>query len=460
MAECASPRCIPQYDLSELKLELAHTSRRLASDHTFYIWDAAHFFVPRLRARNLKAVDSLYRQLEQLYACTTVQNLYSTYTSIMREYRIEHIATRDHDVLLHQWTVRECCTCILLYSAYRCSMLAQSIAITPYPARTLYREDCTITIVGSNYLNSDIDATISAEHGSSWAAVLEDLALSTGWFNLHTWDIQLYADFMLVGEYYIDTHYFSRSIKAQLLELAVRSYYLHAHSDTFNDTLLRKCIAHIVRMERLNIDMDALCSTARTPVDRSDREQYYTLLRTAEATEARAVATIEGDTPTAAAISNQFGAVMIQLGTANLYRFDNYILTSTTTQIVKVEQSHALESDKCSPLLTRVAKCSLSNFAYLCSAVEQLGYMQAYLTTSACNIKAGKYFGRFVRSIAQVPSVISSVDAYSVCIAVSGKLDTARRTCSTCTACNTPWDLYTLCNNLVQNINTVKKCCT
>ncbi len=91
---------------------------------------------------------------------------------------------------------------------------------------------------------------------------------------------------------------------------------------------------------------------------------------------------------------------MISLGEANLYREENYILPSTVIHVVRCEQAKE-SGDSCAPIILKSACCSLSPFVYILSAIEQLGYLLHNLEHDkvTCNLPAGKYFGRLVRSI-------------------------------------------------------------
>jgi len=91
---------------------------------------------------------------------------------------------------------------------------------------------------------------------------------------------------------------------------------------------------------------------------------------------------------------------MISLGEANLYREENYILPSTVIHVVRCEQAKE-NGDSCIPIILKSACCSLSSFVYILSGIEQLGYLLHNLDQDkvTCNIPAGKYFGRLVRSI-------------------------------------------------------------
>jgi hypothetical protein len=172
--------------------------------------------------------------------------------------------------------------------------------------------------------------------------------------------------------------------------------------------------------------------------------------------EEKTINIIESSNCTNSQVSNLFGEVILALGKANLYRNENYILTSTTTHIVKIEQAKEISEDHCNPLLTKIAKCSLSKYAYVLSAIEQLGYLQYKIisTTKNCSLGANKYFGRFIRAIKEVPELISDIKIYNQCLKITDILDKEKIKRSEKNNinqdCVTNVNLYKLINSLIK----------
>lgn len=422
--------CSPEF--SDLKIELKNPEQRHISKTSFFIQNSFNFFSNRLEQRDKVFVELLKSYINQL---SEANDILKVYYSIFEEiyYNVDSKADWDKfdrtdlSEQIEFWSYRECIIAITLYTAYLLSVKYKNIDIIDDRNRILYDEDCTISILGSNTLVSDVDITISAEHGSAWISLIEDLLVSLEWFNHKKWKIDFYGDFMLVGEYYIDTHHLNKNIKTELLKLATLSYFRHEHSDLFDLSVLKKLLKWCISTKELNIDINILLKYGKDKahkINQNDRESYYKYLSEAEELEEKTIGIIESSTCTNIAISNLFGKVMVQLGKANLYRTENYVLTSTTTHIVKIEQAKEIAVDHCNPLLTKVAKCSLSKFAYVLSAIEQLGYMQEQIleTEKSCTLSSNKYFGRFIRAIKEVPELIKNIAVYNQCVKLNETL--------------------------------------
>jgi hypothetical protein len=453
--------CVPDPEYKDIQSELSHPEKRYTSKVTFLIKNSFIFFSKRLEVRDKTFVSVLEKYLKQLKESNIILD---TYHIILEEiyYNVDNKANWDKfedldlDNQIELWCYRECIVAITLYTTYLLSIKFEEINIIDDRYRNLYTEDCTASILGSNTLISDIDVTISADHGSSFISVIEDLLVSLEWFNSDKWKIDFYGDFMLVGEYYIDTHHFSKTIKAEMLELAVQSYFRHSDSNLFDLTVLNKLLNWCIQTKELNIDVNMLLKIGNKKINSVDREFYYEYLSKAEHMEEKTIDIIESSNCTNSKISNLFGEVIIALGKANLYRNENYILTSTTTHIVKIEQAKEIATDHCNPLLTKVAKCSLSKYAYVLSAIEQLGYLQYKVISSAksCSLGANKYFGRFVRAIKEVPELISDIKIYNQCLKITDILDKEKTKRSEKNNlnqdCTTDINLYVLANKLIK----------
>jgi hypothetical protein len=155
-------------------------------------------------------------------------------------------------------------------------------------------------------------------------------------------------------------------------------------------------------------------------------------------------------------LNNAVAEVNVQLAKSNLYRNDNYILICTAVFIVKIEQGAEKKSGECHPILSQVAKCILSPFTYVLSAIEQLGYMQAQLLESPCTVSAGKYFGRFIRSLKEAFPEIGKLQIYKNLDIISKNLAEEKKRKgfegSDVKSCDRKIDLYSKILELIHSI--------
>jgi hypothetical protein len=264
-------------------------------------------------------------------------------------------------------------------------------------------DNASAAILGSTTLLSDIDITVISNNASLWIAIIEDLWEQTNWFDHSLWKVDLYGDFTMIGEYYIDTRFFNKDIMIQLLELAVVSYFKHDNSNKFNNELLNKLINWCINNNGLLTSTDDIITIAKNKaltLKSASRELYYEKLSNSEKLQHEIKSNLKSTKLDKNQINNLLGQVMISLGEANLYREENYILPSTVIHIVRCEQAKE-SGDSCAPIILKSACCSLGSFVYILSAVEQLGYLLHNLEHDKviCNLPAGKYFGRLIRAI-------------------------------------------------------------
>lgn len=415
--------------------KLEHAPPREESSFTFYFEHALTFFSKRLQDKESPLIQKLKTWNSKIKKSRDPIDTYLEITKIIYNELISFgLSPKDiswdnlpDENLLQIWSYREIFLCLTFTTAYSISVkfTDPEIYLTP---RKVYQEIVTGTILGSANLNSDIDVTVSAEHASSWIAVLEDLFESIGWFNHENWKIDLYGDFMLVGDYYIDTHYFTLDIIKELLHMSLLSYYRHPNSNLFDPDVLNRLL--IWCSNKFNINIKNIKSKAileLQSIDQNDREQYYLELSIAEEMETQAIIEIEEHKYNTLEITKIFGEIMIQLAKANLYRSENYLIPSTTVQIVKIEQAKAIQSQTCDPILTKIANCSLSQFAYLLSAIEQLGYLQQKLIDyqDQCSLDANKYLGRFLRSLGTL-GIVKHKTRYKQLLEITSELDAVK----------------------------------
>jgi hypothetical protein len=185
---------------------------------------------------------------------------------------------------------------------------------------------------------------------------------------------------------------------------SVVSYLRHKNSDTYDKTILYHLLFLCLKDAKIVKSIDDIISDAENisrNLDPLNREMYYQELEIAENMESRGIQIIEEYKLNPMEIIHIFGEIMVQLSIANLYRTENYIIPSTTVQVVKIEQAKEIQSNTCDPILTKIAKCSLGKISYILSAIEQLGYLQEKLDESqeGCSLDANKYLGRFLRAV-------------------------------------------------------------
>lgn len=295
------------------------------------------------------------------------------------------------DIIVHLWALRECILARSLYEAGK---------TIDFPIHA--------NILGSTTLLSDIDVTIESRRSSHVIEFIEDLWVGLHWFDNSAWRVDLYGDFTMIGDFYMNMYKLDKDAKRELLELATASYLRHHGSSDFKKDVLKRLID--LASPDTGVSSDAILFAAKAIIDEIDklesdvyRHRYYKLLEAAEIIHDGIYESVQKTTP---AVQNEtlvgmVGSVLIHLAHANLYREENYVLPSTVVHVVRIEQGR-VENDydtSCGYILTKIAKCSLDSFAYLLSAIEQLGYMQANLLDEMCSLPAGKYFGRFLRAL-------------------------------------------------------------
>jgi hypothetical protein len=303
------------------------------------------------------------------------------------------------------YSLRECIITLSLLTTSRIFELANDgdiINIGDSPSRVIKKNKTNAIIMGSLTLFSDIDISIQSRNASTYIAVIEDLwEIHKDWFNHELWKVDLYGDFTQIGNFYIDTHFFSKDIIIEMLILSVCSFLrINDHVDT---VLLQKLVEWCIDSQGLFTTYDKIINYAENKIrtiDKTNRELYYNKLGEAEKLQTNIIKKFK-NTDMSEELNNLLGECIIKLGEANLYREENYILTSTVIYIVKIEQGGDVIKNKCHPLYTSIANCSLGLYTYILSAIEQLGYMlhKEHHTKLSCSLPEGKYFGRFIRSI-------------------------------------------------------------
>ena len=326
----------------------------------------------------------------------------NTYNNIMEQIK-RKIEEPSSNNTIKRWACREYITSITFETAHRIFTLYNGTNLKICKeTRNIIGNTAYFSILGSTTLLSDIDVTIQAPNASLWIAVIEDLWEQTNWFDHSIWQVDLYGDFTMIGEYYIDTRFFSKDIMIKLLKLAVVSYFKHDNSNNFNNEILNKLINWCIFNAGLLITVDDVITFGKdkaATLKTASREIYYQKLGESEELQKQIRDSLYSTKLDKYKTNELLGNVMISLSEANLYREENYILPSTVIHVVRCEQAKET-GNSCAPIILKSACCSLSSFVYTLSAIEQLGYLLHNLENdkSICNLSAGKYFGRLVRA--------------------------------------------------------------
>lgn len=329
----------------------------------------------------------------------------NTYNNIMGQIK-RKIEEPSSNNITKRWACREYITSVTFETAHRIFTLYNGTNLKICKeTRDITGDTAHFSILGSTTLLSDIDVTIQALNASLWIAVIEDLWEQTNWFDHSKWQVDLYGDFTMIGEYYIDTRFFSKYIMIKLLKLAVVSYFKHDNSNNFNNEILNKLINWCIFNSGLLITLDDVITFAKnksSTLKTASREIYYQKLGESEELQKQIRDSLYSTKLDKYKTNELLGNVMISLSEANLYREENYILPSTVIHVVRCEQAKET-GNSCAPIILKSACCSLSSFVYTLSAIEQLGYLLHNLENdkSICNLSAGKYFGRLIRAFSK-----------------------------------------------------------
>jgi hypothetical protein len=335
-----------------------------------------------------------------------------------------------------------------LITAFQISKNNKSVNIIGIK-RNLIFDNISATILGSKTLFSDVDVTITSDHASTFIAIVEDLWQYAGFDNI-AWKVDLYGDFLTVGNYYINTNYFDNNTLMIMLEDALASYFRHSNSSTFDLSVLKYLVQWCIENRKMTLNINQLIENAKNKVSElhlASREIYYVKLKKAEALETKIKTSILFGKPT----EGQLEKLVLLLSESNLYRHDNYILIPTIIHIVKIEQEKKTEAGTCDIILSQTAKCTMSSFSYILSVIEQLGYMQEKLAEAKldCTLGAGKYFGRIIRGMKEV---WTDDKLYTNLNLVMNKLDKAKKLRTADDQCETMYDLYGYIHTFLYNL--------
>jgi len=379
------------------KYKLRYISLKGGSAPPIELNNTLDFFTKRLNDHDIN-----FKLNDFINEIKNTQEPINTYNNIMGQIK-RKIEEPSSNIITKRWACREYITSVTFETAHRIFTLYhdRNLKICK-ETRNITGDTAYFSILGSTTLLSDIDVTIQAPNASLWIAVIEDLWEQTNWFNHSVWQIDLYGDFTMIGEYYIDTRFFSKDIMIILLKLAVVSYFKHDNSHNFNNEILNKLINWCIINAGLLITLEEVITFGKdkaSTLKTTSREIYYQKLGESEELQKKIRDSLYSTKLDKHKTNDLLGNVMISLSEANLYREENYILPSTVIHVVKCEQARET-GNSCAPIILKSACCSLSSFVYTLSAIEQLGYLLHNLEKdkSICNLSAGKYFGRLVRA--------------------------------------------------------------
>ena len=264
--------------------------------------------------------------------------------------------------------------------------------------------DYTLNMFGSNKPTSDIDISVEGPKASYLIAIFEDTWVEVIGSPPGQLDIELYGDFLMVMDdtnkpAFLNSREFNDSA-TEILPYVGAS--ILRNTSTLDFQLLNQFIVNYPEVPELQnaqwkINAEKLISEAGAYNSTGYREAYYKLLGEAE------------DLKVAALNSNETQKqrhlkIFLLLCKANIYRSENYILPSTVIYVVRDIQakSPGAEKSQCSPYHARLASCALGPFTYLCSAMEQIGYMERFAYDPS---KVEKYRARLESSMYKYDSL-------------------------------------------------------
>jgi len=266
-----------------IKYKMKYLILKGGGSPSFQLNNTLEFFKKRLSDHPQQLDLKLETLLDEIKKTT---NPIKTYNDIMSQIKSKvgtnvnwnKLPTNQNE-LIKLWSYREFIVSITFETTYKIFSLNKGKSIKIFKElRNIIGDNATISILGSTTLLSDIDVTVQTSNSSLWIAVIEDLWEQTSWFNHSLWKVDLYGDFTMIGEYYIDTRFFNKDIMIKLLELAVISYFRHDNSNKFNNEILNKLINWCISFNGLLTTTDDIITFAKNKVitlKKASRELYY-----------------------------------------------------------------------------------------------------------------------------------------------------------------------------------------
>jgi hypothetical protein len=248
---------------------------------------------------------------------------------------------------------------------------------------------------GSTKPTSDIDVTVEAPYASDFIRAVETKWAFLTQTSTTQWAVEFYGDFLMFtnqrgAETYINTTRFDSINDKDILVYVGVSILRNAGTLNFDE------LTEILHSQKLLYEYPELGDKEwkqeaekkylayTTLKEQEKRERYYDILKEAERLRDTAYSSNE----------NKTKDIFMVLCEANMYRNENYILPSTVIHVVRdiQAQSQKPTSEKCSLYEKKLASCALGPFTYLCSALEQIGYMHKYENNPD---KYNKYYYRY-----------------------------------------------------------------
>ena len=265
----------------------------------------------------------------------------------------------------------------------------------------------TFTVIGSQKLSSDIDVTVQGPYTYILIMLIEDLFETfTKKYKIpmNYMDIEFYGDFRILKKLYINTHNFSEDALFKLLRYAYVSYFRSRHIYSIKDvsSLAIKIGEQYLDLLNNTTPIHKVLQAAQdqwnktAPGGKLNREIFYKLQQQVEEDSSHLL-------KTKGKFKDLANEMFFLRADADIHRPESYVLPTTATHIVEIEQvkgDHAPKIDY--KWFTENAKISLNKYAYIASAIEQLGYLEYYHPASShdlCNKKGVKYFGRMIRAL-------------------------------------------------------------
>lgn len=254
----------------------------------------------------------------------------------------------------------------------------------------------TILRFGSTTLTSDIDATVEGPSPSHVIEALEDFWVKQLSSEPGVWDIEYYGDFLTVvspegRQYYLNTRTPHSHYRAPKL-LMYAGVSVLRNGVSLDNEELNAYLAHFpdypfVKQKGWKDAAKKKYETIQKKTFEEQRQNYYKALKAAEAIRAKAEGTHRPILP------QEYWDMFFSLCEANLYRSENYILPSTVIHIVRGYQSGNPLCDvehPPPPYKVEAPECSLGDFTYFCSGIEQLGYKLRFKGDTKKEEKYGK----------------------------------------------------------------------
>jgi hypothetical protein len=271
------------------------------------------------------------------------------------------------------WIFREWLQCEMgLYVASKTLGATGPVQFGANPPRTpptgFNITDYNVLSFGSQKVTSDIDITIEGAHSSFVVACLED-----AWYELtgktsRIWDIEYYGDFLMFHKSFLNSRTFSKKIELSKKLLTYVGVGIRRNHVRLDDPAILDFINKHPELADNGWIQEAndMYADIENETEQQYREHYYKALDEAEDVResGKATETVHMD-------------IFRALALANIYRYEGYILPSTVIHVVRDIQAHSEvpRSEKCQPFMAKLATCALGRFTYLCSALEQMGYM-------------------------------------------------------------------------------------